>query len=259
MALSNNKISGQRSFTLFYMIWLAAIGFITVMLRGSDLGILAVFVMLGILTVVIRHRTKESNSLKMICNFYEKAHRLNDLEMIQTDEHAYQKILEAVSELGNFDWVVLFLLDNEKQSFIATEAHGIKLGNFESIKFEQLCNKNGEIETDPNKLSFKLLQYVFKAYDFKGALAGATLTHDNAFYGSLLFGRYDEEPQKIILNWICFLTRFLSVFIITRCIRSWNSGRMRLQSVRHLSSESLIWQESFKKARCLELCRMLKA
>lgn len=193
MALSNNKISGQRSFTLFYMIWLAAIGFITVMFRGSDLGILAVFVMLGILTVVIRHRTKESNSLKMICNFYEKAHRLNDLEMIQTDEHAYQKILEAVSELGNFDWVVLFRLDNEKQSFIATEAHGIKLGNFESIKFEQLCNKNGKIETDPNKLSFKLLQYVFKAYDFKGALAGATLTHDNAFYGSLLVGRYDEE------------------------------------------------------------------
>lgn len=194
MALSNNKNSEKRyGFKLFYCFWLAAVGFITVMLRDSDYGIVAVFVLLAILTVVIFHSIKETDTLKKICNFYEKAHRLNDLEILQADDRIYKKVLKTVAELGEFDWVVLFLLDDEKNSFTATEAYGIKLENFENIKFDKLKNKNGELESDPSKLSYILLQYILKIYDFKGALAGATLTHDNAFYGCLLVGRYDEE------------------------------------------------------------------
>ena len=111
MALRNNKNLSERSFTLFYCFWLAAIGFITVMLHNTDLGVIAVFIMLGILTVVIRHSIKEKNSLQMVVNFYEKAHRLNDLEMLQS-EPGYKKILSAVAELGCFDWIVLFMLDS---------------------------------------------------------------------------------------------------------------------------------------------------
>ena len=192
MALISNKNLSERSFTLFYCFWLAAIGFITVMLQNSELGVIAVFIMLGILTVVIRHNIKEKNSLQMVCNFYEKAHRLNDLEMLQS-EPGYKKILSAVAELGRFDWIVLFMLDSKKNAFTAVDSVGIKINSFGSIKFEQLLKDSEEKETDPLKLSFRLLHYVFKEYDFKGALAGATLSHDNAFYGCLLVGRYDDE------------------------------------------------------------------
>lgn len=164
------------------------------MLHDSEYGVIAVFIMLAILSIVIWHSLKEKNSLKMICNFYEKAHRLNDLEMLQAGAD-YKKILEAVADLGNFDWVVLFLLDKDKKTFIATESVGIKSTTFENVKFEQLLKEenDGSVESDPVKLAFKLLQFVFKEYDFKGALAGATLSHDNIFYGCLLVGRYDDD------------------------------------------------------------------
>ena len=164
------------------------------MLHNSELGVIAVFIMLGILTVVIRHSIKEKNSLQMVVNFYEKAHRLNDLEMLQS-EPGYKKILSAVAELGGFDWIVLFMLDSKKNAFVATDAVGIKLNSFGSIKFEQLIKDSEDKETDPLKLSFRLLHHVFKEYDFKGALAGATLSHDNLFYGCLLVGRYDDEKS----------------------------------------------------------------
>ncbi len=194
MALTNDKNLKERGFTLFYCFWLAAIGFITVMLHDSKYGVIAVFIMLAILTVVIWHSLKEKNSLKMICNFYEKAHRLNDLEMLQAGAN-YKKILDVVADLGNFDWVVLFLLDGEKNSFTAKESVGIKPNTFENIKFEQLLKDSNDTDSasDPVKLSFKLLQYIFKEYDFKGALAGATLSHENIFYGCLLVGRYDDD------------------------------------------------------------------
>ncbi len=162
------------------------------MLQDSEYRATAVFIMLFILSIVIWHSIREKNSLKMICNFYEKAHRLNDLEMLQP-EQTYKKMLEAVAELGNFDWIVLFLLDSEKNSFVATEAVGIKITSFSNVKFEELLKGNKETESDPVKLSVKLLQYIFKQYDFKGALAGATLSHDNIFYGCLLVGRHNDE------------------------------------------------------------------
>ena len=164
------------------------------MLHDSKYGVIAVFIMLAILSIVIWHSIREKNSLKMICNFYEKAHRLNDLEMLQP-EQTYKKMLEAVAELGNFDWIVLFLLDSEKNSFVATESVGIKITSFSNIKFDQLLKESNETESDPVKLSFKLLQYIFKQYDFKGALAGATLSHDNIFYGCLLVGRHNDEQN----------------------------------------------------------------
>ncbi|MBR4570684.1 MAG: hypothetical protein IKO19_08505, partial [Candidatus Riflebacteria bacterium] len=136
------------------------------MLQNSELGVIAVFIMLGILTVVIRHNIKEKNSLQMVCNFYEKAHRLNDLEMLQS-EPGYKKILSAVAELGRFDWIVLFMLDSKKNAFTAVDSVGIKINSFGSIKFEQLLKDSEEKETDPLKLSFRLLHYVFKEYDFK--------------------------------------------------------------------------------------------
>lgn len=194
MALTNKNNFEKRTFTLFYCFWLAAIGFITVMLHDSEFGIIAVFIMLAILTVVIWHSIKERNALEKICNFYEKAHRLNDLEMLQA-EPDYKKILEAVAELGNFDWIVLFLLDGEKNSFVVTEAVGIKASNFSNVKFEHLVKDGENAESDIVKLSVRLLRYIFKEYDFKGALAGATLSHDNIFYGCLLVGRYDDEQK----------------------------------------------------------------
>ncbi len=192
MALTNKKNFKERSFTLFYCFWLAAIGFITVMLHDSYYGVAAVFIMLAILSVVIWRSIKEKNALKMVCDFYEKAHRLNDLEMLQ-HEPDYKKILEVVAELGNFDWVVLFLLDGEKNSFVVTDSVGIKRTSFSNIRFDQLLEEGNEANSDSVNLSIKLLHYIFKKYDFKGALAGATLSHDNIFYGCLLIGRYDEE------------------------------------------------------------------
>ena len=64
MALTNKKNFKERSFTLFYCFWLAAIGFITVMLHDSYYGVAAVFIMLAILSVVIWRSIKEKNALQ---------------------------------------------------------------------------------------------------------------------------------------------------------------------------------------------------
>ena len=192
MAINSKGKLGQNSLTIFYCFWLAAIGFITVMARGSEYAMIAVFMMLIVLFVVIKHRIKQTQSLEMIVKFYEQAHQLNDLEMLDS-EIDYPRILKTITELADFDWTVLFLLDCDKNCFVAQAAYGIGIDSFEKIKIEQIPNKDGSIESDPVKLSFKLLDYAFKTYDFKGALAGATLTHDNTFFGCLLVGRDDEE------------------------------------------------------------------
>lgn len=187
---SRNKL-GQKSITMFYCFWLVTIGVITAFSQNNRLVVITVLLMLFALFFVIRHRIKESTALKEICSFYVQAHQLYELEIDDIGPR-YNKMLQTVTDLGEFDWTVLFLFDREKKSFEAVDSYGISLSSFGTIKLEDIVSEEQQ-KMEPAKLSYALLHRVFKIYDFKGALAGATLLHDKTYFGCLLVGRYDDE------------------------------------------------------------------
>lgn len=162
-----------------------------VLARSSEIALVAVFVLLAAIFVSIKGYLSEKNTLKEVCQFYEMAHSLDDLQVLQ-DSRPYRKILETVIDLGRFDWAVLFLMDYEKDSFIAVESAGISLETFNPVSFDEISTEH---TSDSMKLSFKLLEHAFRTHEFRGALAGTALTRNNMYYGCMLVGRRDTESE----------------------------------------------------------------
>jgi serine phosphatase RsbU (regulator of sigma subunit) len=175
----------------FYLLWLIVIAILALLGRYSDLALSADLVLLALFFVSVRHHVQQRNSLQDVCNFYESAHSLDDLQLLLGDR-PYSRILQTVLELGRFDWAVLFLMDFEKDSFVAVEAAGISLDHFKPVSFDHISSEH---TSDSMKLSLKLLEHAFKTHEFRGALAGSALERNNIFYGCLLVGRRDSESE----------------------------------------------------------------
>lgn len=176
---------------LFYLLWLIAIALLAGLGRNSDLALILVCMLLITFYFNIRRHIQQQDSLQEICNFYEQAHTLDDLQVLLGDR-PYSRILQTVLELGRFDWAVLFLMDFEKDSFIAVESAGISLDHFKPVNFDEISTEH---TSDSMKLSLKLLEHAFKTHEFRGALAGASLERNKIFYGCLLVGRRDSNAQ----------------------------------------------------------------
>lgn len=176
---------------LFYLFWLLSIAALVVLAHDSELALIAVFVLLAAFFICIRGFVLDKRSLNDVCKFYEQAHALDDLQVLQTTR-PYSKILEAVIELGKFDWAVLFLMDYDKDRFVAVESAGISLDCFASVSFDDIST---EQTSDNLKLSVKLLEHAFKSHEFRGALAGTTLAHNEVYYGCMLVGRHDGDAE----------------------------------------------------------------
>ncbi|HPT48448.1 MAG TPA: hypothetical protein PLM07_21390, partial [Candidatus Rifleibacterium sp.] len=129
MADNNQGSSHPPKAMSFYLLWLLGIAILAALGRESDLALLAVFVLLGIFFLSIRRHLQQRDLLQEVCNFYEQAHALDDMQLLQS-ERPFSRILQTVIELGRFDWAVLFLMDFEKDVFMAVEAAGIGLEHF---------------------------------------------------------------------------------------------------------------------------------
>lgn len=137
----------------------------------------------------LRDQILGQSAAEEVCDFYAKVHQLENIQILQSDR-PYSRILKTVLELGQFDWAVMFLMDFDKDSFVAVEAAGIELSRFAAVNFD-------EIATEPNlddvTLAFKLLEHAFKKHEFRGALAGTTLVCSHTFYGCMMVGRDDPD------------------------------------------------------------------
>lgn len=129
----------------------------------------------------------DQKNLKTVCNFYQHAHSLDELLILNT-ERPYLKILKVVVELGRFDWAILFLMDFDQDAFVAVECCGVASKGFEKISFDEL-----EPSNDHMNLALSLLDFAFKKFELKGALAGSAISRNDAFYGCLLVGRNDPD------------------------------------------------------------------
>lgn len=187
--------SGRKAVSIsavrYYLLWLIGIAVLTVFGRDYDLALLAVIFLLGLFFLNIRRHLEQKNSLQDVCNFYEQAHSLDDLQLLLGDR-PYSRILQTVLDLGKFDWAVLFLMDFEKDCFVAVEAAGISLDRFKNVSFDDIA---AEHTSDSMKLSMKLLEHAFKTHEFRGALAGSALERNKIFYGCLLVGRRSPDAE----------------------------------------------------------------
>ncbi len=191
MTGKSGRFRRQSGVQLFYILWLLGIAVLTFLARYSDIALLTIFIMLPLFFLNVRRHLNQRNSLQDVCNFYESAHALDDLQLLLGDR-PYSRILQTVLELGRFDWAVLFLMDFEKDSFVAVEAAGISLDHFKPVSFDYISSEH---TSDSMKLSLKLLEHAFKTHEFRGALAGSALERNNVFYGCLLVGRLDTESE----------------------------------------------------------------
>jgi len=151
----------------------------------------AVFGMIIICFAYLRDQIMIQSSAIEVCDFYSQVHELDNLQILQS-ERPYSKILNTVLDLGHFDWAVLFLMDFEKDSFVAVEAAGIELNKFAAVNFDKIATEPG---LDDVTLSFRLLEHAFKEHEFRGALAGTTLVCNHTFYGCMMVGRDDPDCE----------------------------------------------------------------
>lgn len=184
-------LRGNVAVVSLYLLWLFCVMGLVLLARTSELALFAVFVTLSLSVLFLKRYLRDQHSLKDVCAFYTKAHSLDQLQILQA-ENPYSRILETVIELGRFDWAVLFLMDYEKDCFIAVEAAGVKLDRFENVRFDEIAMEHS---SDGMTLTLKLLEHAFKLHEFKGALAGTALGHNNAFYGCLLVGRHEADAE----------------------------------------------------------------
>ncbi|NCB39180.1 MAG: serine/threonine-protein phosphatase [Erysipelotrichia bacterium] len=185
------KLKKNSGELFFYLFWLLSIAIMAVLSRSSDLALFAVFIMMVIFLVLVKGRLAEQRMLRDVCSFYERAHQLDDLQLLHSDR-PYARILDTVIDLGDFDWAVLFLMDYEQDRFVAVESSGINLEKFSSVSFDEVTT---EQSIDSMALSFKLLEHAFKTHEFRGALAGTALAHGDVYYGCLLVGRHETDKE----------------------------------------------------------------
>ncbi len=174
-----------------FLLWLPGIAILAALGRDSDLAFFLCLVCLVAFYISIRRYLNQRDLLQEVCNFYEQAHALDDMQLLQSDR-PFTRILQTVIELGKFDWAVLFLMDFEKDMFVAVEAAGIGLEHFRPVSFDDISTEH---TADSMKLSLKLLEHAFKTYEFKGALAGSALERNNVFFGCLLVGRKSPDSE----------------------------------------------------------------
>ena len=173
---------------VFFFICLSAIVILFWSAQPSYLNLFAALLLLLALLRAFKAYLVDQKKLKNLCTFYERVHSFDELFLLK-DESPYKKILDVVVKTGDFDWAVLFLMDFDKDAFIATESVGIKLDQFSEIGFDQ-------VDVSPDKgmeFSVKLLELAFKKYKLKGALAGAPIEKNSVYYGCLLVGRYNDN------------------------------------------------------------------
>lgn len=176
---------------LVVFLWLLAIALIAVLVPVYDWALLAIFAMVIVCFAYLRDQIILQSSAVEICDFYAKVHEIENLQILQS-ERPYSRILKTVLELGHFDWAVLFLMDFEKDSFVAAEAAGIELNRFSPVSFDQIAAKPG---LDDVTLALRLLDHAFKEHEFRGALAGTTLVCCHTFYGCMMVGRDDPDCE----------------------------------------------------------------
>lgn len=178
-----------KQFVVF--LWLLAIALMAILIPVYNWALLAVFGMIIVCFAYVRDQILLQASAVEICDFYAKVHELENLQILQS-ERPYSRILKTVLEIGHFDWAVLFLMDFEKDSFVAVEAAGIELNRFSPVSFDQIAAKPG---LDDVTLALRLLEHAFKEHEFRGALAGATLVCCHTFYGCMMVGRDDPDCE----------------------------------------------------------------
>jgi sigma-B regulation protein RsbU (phosphoserine phosphatase) len=176
---------------LLVFFWLLAIALLAVLVPYHDWALPALFGMIIICFAYLRDQILRQTSAEEICDFYAKIHELENLRILQSDR-PYSRILKTVLELGQFDWAVMFLMDFDKDSFVAVEAAGIELSRFAAVNFDEIAS---EPNLDDVTLAFKLLEHAFKKHEFRGALAGTTLVCSNTFYGCMMVGRDDPDCE----------------------------------------------------------------
>jgi serine phosphatase RsbU (regulator of sigma subunit) len=174
----------------FFLILLLSLSSIAVLFWSAPAtytSLAAAICLLIIVVICVKAYLIDQKNLKTVCNFYQNAHSLDELLLLE-NERPYQKILKTVVELGDFDWAILFLMDFDEDAFIAVESTGIRRKGFEKIYFDELEPSDNHLN-----LSLKLLEHAFKKFALEGALAGAAIERDETFYGCLLVGRDDPE------------------------------------------------------------------
>jgi serine phosphatase RsbU (regulator of sigma subunit) len=176
---------------LVVFLWLVAIALMAVLIPVHPWALPAVFGMIIICFAYLRDQIIIQSSAIEVCDFYAKVHELDNLQILQS-ERPYSRILDTVLDLGRFDWAVLFLMDFEKDSFVAVEAAGIELNRFAAVNFDQIASEPG---LDDLTLSYRLLEHAFKEHEFRGALAGTTLVCNHTFYGCMMVGRDDNDCE----------------------------------------------------------------
>jgi serine phosphatase RsbU (regulator of sigma subunit) len=180
----------MRSF-VYFCACLAGILTLFISAPANYLTLIALGVLLFTFFLCVKSYLVDQKNLKNLCHFYEQAHIIDDLFLL-INERPYKKILDAVVDLGRFDWAVLFLMDFDNDKFVAVESSGIMLSGFKSVRFDDISAAEN---LDSMTLSVKLLDYAFKAHGFKGALAGSAIEKNSVFYGCMLVGRDDPEAR----------------------------------------------------------------
>lgn len=177
----------------FYLILLLSLASIAVLFWSAPAtysSLAAAVCLLVVAFICVKTYLIDQKSLKTMCSFYQNAHSLDEL-LLLNNERPYQKILKTVVELGGFDWAILFLMDFDQDAFIAVESTGIRRKGFEKINFDELEPSDNHLN-----LSLKLLEHAFKKFALEGALAGAAIERNETFYGCLLVGR--DDPEAIL-------------------------------------------------------------
>ncbi|MBU1105221.1 MAG: serine/threonine-protein phosphatase [Candidatus Riflebacteria bacterium] len=191
MSDKSARLRANNTRLLLSSLGLLAIVLLAVLVPYHAWALPTIFIVVILFFTFLRRQIISRSSADDVCDFYAQVHSIENLQILQ-NERPYSTLLKTVLELGQFDWAVMFLMDFEKDSFVAVEAAGIELSRFSSVDFD-------EIATDPRvddmTLSYKLLEHAFKKHEFRGALAGTTLVCNNTFYGCLLVGRDDPEDE----------------------------------------------------------------
>ena len=183
--------SDKRKLKIYIFFIIAFLGTAVLLFSDCDVclkRVIGIFV-IAVLAISMKKMLEFHYQINKISKFYELSQKLDDLKILQ-QEKPFPLILQTVLELGSFDWAVLFLMDFEKDIFEAVESEGIELHRFPPISFDEIHSAHSD---NGIELTTHLLNYAFKKYDFKGAMAGSAIERNGVYYGCLLVGRHGEN------------------------------------------------------------------
>lgn len=191
MSDKSARLQANNVKLLLSFLGLMAIALLAVLVPYHAWALPTIFILVIVFFTFLRRQLIDRFTADEVCNFYAQVHSIENLQILQS-ERPYSLLLKTVLELGQCDWAVMFLMDFEKDRFVAVEAAGIDLSRFASVDFDKIAT---DPQADDMTLSLKLLEHAFKEHEFRGALAGSTLVCNNTFYGCMLIGRDDPESE----------------------------------------------------------------